>query len=492
MKSASNNTLPDQPPNDVTSGLDWARDNHAVAVVDARGREIDRETIEHSAAGLRHLLGFLGRHRVREVAIERPDGPVVEALLDAGITVVVISPNQVKNLRGRYGSAGNKDDRFDAYVLADTLRTDRARLVALSPDTDSTITLRRACRARKDLVAHRVGIANQPRAHLRNVFPGAVELFADLDSPISLAFLTRFDFQERADWLSPKRLAAWLASVGYCGRLDPAVLHARLTAAPRGATGDHGTAEAHTTRALPAVLHTLVAQIKTLSDQIGEQLAAHADARIFTSLPRTLTPTSSPACPAPGPSAPPGCLPRSATAAPVSPPPSRWPASPASPPRPASPASFDRSGSAGPATNSSATPSPTSPATRAAPTPEPPTSTAEPAPAATPPASLPAPGSTSSGTAGKTTPSTTPTATEPSNNSSTKINKRLLTATSTSTPPSTASPGSPTPSAWPMSPRKRPSRSGPELGPRFAVHGITRITRVVTDNGSCYRSATFA
>ncbi len=65
---------------------------------------------------------------MREVAIERPDGPVVDALLEAGLTVVVISPNQVKNLRGRYGSAGNKDDRFDAFVLADTLRTDRARL----------------------------------------------------------------------------------------------------------------------------------------------------------------------------------------------------------------------------------------------------------------------------------------------------------------------------------------------------------------------------
>ena len=70
----------------------------------------------------------LARHGAGEAAIERPDGPVVDALLGAGITVVVISPNQVKNLRGRYGSAGNKDDRFDAFVLADTLRTDRARL----------------------------------------------------------------------------------------------------------------------------------------------------------------------------------------------------------------------------------------------------------------------------------------------------------------------------------------------------------------------------
>ncbi len=290
MKSATGNTSanipPEQPPNNVTGGLDWARDDHAVSVVDARGRELVRHSVEHSAAGLRELIEVLAGAGAREVAIERPDGPVVDALLGAGMTVVVISPNQVKNLRGRYGSAGNKDDRF-AFVLADTLRTDRARLRPLTPDSEATVALRRACRARKDLVNHRVAVANQLRAHLRNAFPGAVGLFAEIDSPISLAFLTRFDTQDRADWLSPKRMAAWLTSVGYCGRVDPAVLHAHLTAAPRGAVGDHGTAQAHITRALLAVLTTLVEQIKTLSTQISEQLALHTDQHVFTSLPRS-------------------------------------------------------------------------------------------------------------------------------------------------------------------------------------------------------------
>jgi len=286
---SARNTLPEEPPGDVTCGIDWARDDHAVSVVNARGREICRCSVEHSAAGLHELLAVLARNGAREAAIERPDGPVVDALLEAGITVVVISPNQIKNLRGRYGSAGNKDDRFDAYVLADTLRTDRARLAPLTPDSPATVTLRRACRARKDLVSHRVAVANQLRAHLRNAFPGAASLFADIDSAISLRFLARFSTQDRADWLSPRRLAAWLASAGYSGRTDPAVLHARLAAAPRGATGDDGAVQAHVTAALLAVLATLVEQIKALSEQIGEQLALHADAHIFTSLPRSGT-----------------------------------------------------------------------------------------------------------------------------------------------------------------------------------------------------------
>lgn len=297
MKSATNTgtettsnehplVLPEVAVNDVTAGIDWARDDHAACIVDARGRKVAAVMVEHTTAGLRELVDFLGKHGVGEVAIERPDGPVVDTLLTAALTVVVISPNQVKNLRGRYGSAGNKDDRFDAFVLADTLRTDRARLRPLVPDTDATVALRRTCRARKDLVKHRVAAANQLRAHLRNVLPAVVGLFRDLDSAISLAFLTRFDTQDKIDWLSPKRLADWLAKQGYSGKVDATVLHQRLLAAPRGATGVHGTAQAPITASFVALLRTLLEQIKALEKEIDRQLDAHVDAHIFTSLPK--------------------------------------------------------------------------------------------------------------------------------------------------------------------------------------------------------------
>jgi transposase len=281
--------LAGQSANGLSCGIDWARDDHAIAIIDSGGRVVFRCVIEHSTKGLRDLIAVLTRHGVAEVAIERPDGPVVEALLDAGLAVVVINPNQIKNLRSRYGSAGNKDDRFDAFVLADTLRTDRARLHPLTPDSAATTALRALCRARKDLVIHRVRVANQLRAHLNRVYPGPVGLFDALDSPISLTFLTRFDCQDRADWLTPKRLGSWLVSVGYKGHTDPAVMHARLDARPRGFTGSEGAAYVGITTALVATLNNLVAQIAELSAQIGQQFAVHADAHIFTSLPRSGT-----------------------------------------------------------------------------------------------------------------------------------------------------------------------------------------------------------
>ena len=132
------------------------------------GEQTLRFPVTHDAAGLRSLVRRLLAADVAEVGIERPDGPVVDALHAAGLTVYVIPPGQLKNLRSRYGSAGNKDDRFDAYVLADVVRTDRRRLRPLlvdTPvvDTPATTALRQTVRARKDLVSHRVAVANHAR-----------------------------------------------------------------------------------------------------------------------------------------------------------------------------------------------------------------------------------------------------------------------------------------------------------------------------------------
>jgi transposase len=245
--------------------------------------------VTNTAAGLAELCQRLDCAGVGRVAIERPDGPVVDALIDAGLQVVVVASRSVKALRERYGTAGNKSDRSDAYVLADCLRTDGHRWSSLEPDSPATVTLRAHVRARKDLVENRVAVANQLRAHLRIVFPGAVGLFADIDSPISLRFLERFPSAERAAWLSDKRLGAWLRANAYCGRKDPAELYTRLNDAPAGLTGDEGDARGAVTLAYVAILKALRAQIDELTARLDELLDAHPDAMIFRSLPRCAT-----------------------------------------------------------------------------------------------------------------------------------------------------------------------------------------------------------
>ena len=271
------------------AGVDWATDGHAICVVDDQGRVIAEFDVAHSAEGLGELCRRVERAGARRVAIERPDGPVVDALLEAGLEVVVVSSRSVKALRERYGTSGNKSDRSDAYVLADCLRTDGHRWPSLQLDSPATVTLRAHVRARKDLVETRVGVANQLRAYLRIVFPGVVGLFAELDSPISLRFLERFPSATRAAWLSEKRLGAWMRANGYCGRKTPAELYGHLVAAPAGLTGDEGDARGAVTIAYVATLKTLRAQIDELETRLDELLDAHPDAPIFRSLPRCAT-----------------------------------------------------------------------------------------------------------------------------------------------------------------------------------------------------------
>lgn len=267
------------------AGIDWASARHAVCVIDQHGTAIGRFEVEHTAAGLRDLVRRLAG--VEGVAIERPDGPVIDALLGAGLRVVVIASRHVKALRTRHGLAGNKDDRADALILADALRTDGHRLRQLHPDSATTVALRATVRTRRDLVQARVRLVQQLTAHLGLVFPGAVGLFADLDSPIAQAFLLRFPSAERAAWLSPRRLAAWLAAQGYPGRSTGAELHRRLEAAPPGLLGDTAGTMAAVTLALVRAIAAVRGQVVALEARIAEQLAIHPDGPIFRSLPRS-------------------------------------------------------------------------------------------------------------------------------------------------------------------------------------------------------------
>jgi transposase len=128
----------------------------------------------------------------------------------------------VRNLRSRYGSSGAKDDRFDSFVLAESLRTDRARLRPRVPDTAVTTALRAAVRARRNLVAHRVAACNQLRAPLAVAFPAAAGLFSELDSPVSLAFLARFGSQDAVAGVDEQQMAAWLQAIPARGNTAPA------------------------------------------------------------------------------------------------------------------------------------------------------------------------------------------------------------------------------------------------------------------------------
>lgn len=274
------------------AGIDWSWQHHALCIVDDDGQRIEEATVPHSRPGLAKITTLLRRHQVERVGIERGDGPVVEHLVRDGFEVVVISARQVKSLRVRYGTAGNKDDRFDAFVLADALRTDAGRWAVVRPDTAETVALRMLVRARQDLVGHRIAVHNQLLATLQHNFPGAIGLFSQLDIPISLAFLRRFPSEAKATWLTAGggelRMTHWLKANSYCGRHTPRRLVDHLTKAAEGrVTGPAAEASELIVTALVEVLIGLRAKQDELETRIREALLAHPDGPIFQSLPRS-------------------------------------------------------------------------------------------------------------------------------------------------------------------------------------------------------------
>lgn len=271
-------------------GIDWAADAHAVCIVQVDGRVADRFTIAHSAEGFERLLGRLGRLAdpgALPVAIERPDGRLVDRLLEAGHPVVPVKTTAIKAWREAEIGSGAKSDPGDARVIADYLRLREPELRPLRPFSDETRALRAVVRSRTDLVDARVAAANQLRAALAAAWPGAGGLFADVSSDIALAFLERYPTAASAARLGETRMAGFLRKHGYSGRRSPAELVERLRAAPTG-VGDGPESEARR-----AVVLSMVRVLRALNRSIGDldrsvvaHLGEHPDAIVFGSLPR--------------------------------------------------------------------------------------------------------------------------------------------------------------------------------------------------------------
>lgn len=271
----------------VFAGLDWASRTHAVCVIDERGGVCKQWEVTHDAEGLRTLLKQLRELAVQHIAIERPSGLLVDALVEADFVVVPIHPNAVKASRPRYRSHGGKSDASDAYLLADLLRTDGHRFKPLAMQSDEIRALRALVRGRDDLVTARVQLANQLRALLESYWAGAAEIFADVDSPIALAFVQRYPTPEAASRLGPKRMAAFCAQHAYCGRRTPQELLQRLHQAPSTTLGElEMDAKGELALSLARTLSTLVDQIRLLSSRIEHHVAASDDGRILMSFPR--------------------------------------------------------------------------------------------------------------------------------------------------------------------------------------------------------------
>lgn len=169
----------------VYVGIDWAHAGHQVCIAEDDGQRLTERTVAHEAAALHALVDSLmvqagGQAEAIAVAIEVPHGVVVETLVERGVHVWAINPKQLDRFRDRFSAAGAKDDRRDARVLADALRTDPRAFGRVELAEAALIELREDSRLQEELRAQAVQIGNRLRDQLRRYYPqllavGAVE-----------------------------------------------------------------------------------------------------------------------------------------------------------------------------------------------------------------------------------------------------------------------------------------------------------------------------
>jgi Transposase len=281
-------------------GVDWGSAVHVVCLLSADGARLEERRVPHTGAGLAELRAALQawqRDPTRiAVAIEVPHGAVVDTLLDQGCHVYAINPKQLDRFRDRHSVAGAKDDRRDAFVAADALRTDRRAFRRLAPEDPTVLQVRELSRLQGDLAAEHSRLTNQLREQLWRYYVQLLALCPAADEPWLWELLAQAPTPAEGRRLTASALRALLAR-HRIRRLTGDDVHAVLQQPPLpAAAGTVEVAREHVGLLVPR-LHLLREQrarcqqrLTQLLEQLGMadapgQAVEHRDVTILRSLP---------------------------------------------------------------------------------------------------------------------------------------------------------------------------------------------------------------
>ena len=280
----------------LLAGIDWAKDEHTICILDSDRRVLEERTITHSGTSISQLadqlLGLAGGDPAAvAVAIETPRGAIVETLVERGFAVYAINPKQMDRFRDRHTVAGAKDDRRDAFVLADSLRTDLHLFRRVRLDPALVIRLRELSRAEEAVTQNQVRAGNQLCELLNRYYPQMLKLCSAADETWFWDLLECFPLP------ATKRSKAKIAKLLLAHRIrrwDAKSVEAILSERPLIlAPGAAEAASEHMLLILPqlrmyrAQRNTIIQRLEMLLEEMSKpgQFAEHRDVKILHSLP---------------------------------------------------------------------------------------------------------------------------------------------------------------------------------------------------------------
>jgi hypothetical protein len=275
----------------VFIGDDWAEDHHDVHLMDDDGKKLASRRLPEGLDGIRVFHELVADHIADPgdvvVGIETDRGLWVTALVAAGYQVYAINPLAASRYRDRHNVGGAKSDAGDAKMLADLVRTDRHNHRLIAGDTPEAEAIRVMARGHQNLIWTRNRQTNALRSALREYYPAALAVFADLADRDCLAVLAKAPTPAAGAGLTIGQIQAALRRGGRqrnierrAGEIQTALRTAQL-AAP-AAVAD---AFAATTRAAVAIIAELNRQIVQLEATLTTSFEQHPDSDIYHSLP---------------------------------------------------------------------------------------------------------------------------------------------------------------------------------------------------------------
>jgi transposase len=268
------------------AALDWARDHHDVVVVDQAGTVVCELRFEHTAAGWQTLRESLRPFEPLAIAVETRNGLAVEQLLAADYTVYPVSPLSAQRYRERKSPTGVKDDRRDAWSLADALRLDGHGWKALAKEDAVLAELRLLTRDEVGLIEQRTALINQLQSALHDYYPTALAAFSDWTRPGAWAFVETFPTPHDLVRAGPKR---WQRFLHENKIWREATEERRLELFKRAEElqGSPATVAAKSLLAssLVKLLRVLETQLEAYRARIEACFARHPDHDLFGSLP---------------------------------------------------------------------------------------------------------------------------------------------------------------------------------------------------------------
>ena len=270
-------------------GVDWGDRLHQVYVGDEDGKKVREMKLQESPEGLAEIGRWLDEKRAEGfelwAAIEKPQGRIVDFLLDHGVEVYPVNPKAVDRVRDRYRMSGSKSDAFDAYVLAEFLRTDQVHLRALRPSSEKAQELKMLSRDQRRVVRHKTRFLNQLTTTLKEYYARPLEVFEDLETEIALDFLQRYPTPAHLSALTRKQFNRFATKQHHLSKQRCEELWEKLNK-PQLAVPEHVVrAKAQLVEVLIEQLRAAIKAVKIYNHKVESFFASSPAAQFAKTLP---------------------------------------------------------------------------------------------------------------------------------------------------------------------------------------------------------------